>query len=162
MAGTSLSISARPRSLRERRRDNFSPGHPSEKLERETGFEPATSTLARSHSTTELFPPAGAPARPCGRTSRSSRTSIVPHGSKGNQGNGLRIKGIHVDDHRRFRGRRRNRMTPTTTPARSTKPPRVPPTIGPILDIFRGDGAGEGPGELEGTASEVLVDEVKL
>ena len=28
-----------------------------EKMERETGFEPATSTLARSHSTTELFPP---------------------------------------------------------------------------------------------------------
>ena len=28
----------------------------SEELERETGFEPATSTLARSHSTTELFP----------------------------------------------------------------------------------------------------------
>jgi hypothetical protein len=27
-----------------------------EELERETGFEPATSTLARSHSTTELFP----------------------------------------------------------------------------------------------------------
>src|SRR5947199_3860828 len=27
------------------------------KVERETGFEPATSTLARSHSTTELFPP---------------------------------------------------------------------------------------------------------
>ena len=26
-------------------------------MERETGFEPATSTLARSHSTTELFPP---------------------------------------------------------------------------------------------------------
>src|SRR6185503_19474886 len=26
------------------------------RLERETGFEPATSTLARSHSTTELFP----------------------------------------------------------------------------------------------------------
>ena len=25
-------------------------------LERETGFEPATSTLARLHSTTELFP----------------------------------------------------------------------------------------------------------
>src|SRR5262245_19120152 len=30
-------------------------------MERETGFEPATSTLARSHSTTELFPL----ARPC-------------------------------------------------------------------------------------------------
>ena len=30
----------------------------SEEMERETGFEPATSTLARSHSTTELFPPA--------------------------------------------------------------------------------------------------------
>jgi hypothetical protein len=26
-------------------------------LERETGFEPATSTLARLHSTAELFPP---------------------------------------------------------------------------------------------------------
>ena len=26
------------------------------KLERETGFEPATSTLARSHSTAELLP----------------------------------------------------------------------------------------------------------
>ena len=25
-------------------------------VERETGFEPATSTLARLHSTTELFP----------------------------------------------------------------------------------------------------------
>jgi hypothetical protein len=32
-------------------------GPPRVKLERETGFEPATSTLARSHSTTELFPP---------------------------------------------------------------------------------------------------------
>ena len=28
----------------------------SKKMERETGFEPATSTLARSHSTAELFP----------------------------------------------------------------------------------------------------------
>src|SRR6266849_8060673 len=27
------------------------------RVERETGFEPANSTLARSHSTTELFPP---------------------------------------------------------------------------------------------------------
>ena len=26
------------------------------RMERETGFEPATSTLARLHSTTELFP----------------------------------------------------------------------------------------------------------
>src|SRR4051794_15320486 len=34
------------------------PAEPGEKnLERETGFEPATSTLAKSHSTTELFPP---------------------------------------------------------------------------------------------------------
>jgi hypothetical protein len=31
------------------------------RMERETGFEPATSTLARSHSTTELFPPATKP-----------------------------------------------------------------------------------------------------
>ena len=28
----------------------------SKKMERETGFEPATSTLARLHSTTELLP----------------------------------------------------------------------------------------------------------
>src|SRR5687767_2885616 len=41
------------------RRDNFRPPWIlRRKLERETGFEPATSTLARSHSTTELFPPA--------------------------------------------------------------------------------------------------------
>src|SRR5262245_57747339 len=33
------------------------------RLERETGFEPATSTLARSHSTTELFPLATKPKR---------------------------------------------------------------------------------------------------
>src|SRR5262245_53242052 len=32
-------------------------GRRERKMERETGFEPATSTLARSHSTTELFPP---------------------------------------------------------------------------------------------------------
>jgi hypothetical protein len=31
-------------------------------MERETGFEPATSTLARSHSTTELFPLARKPS----------------------------------------------------------------------------------------------------
>ncbi len=31
-------------------------GWASESMERETGFEPATSTLARSHSTTELLP----------------------------------------------------------------------------------------------------------
>src|SRR2546429_9244974 len=33
-------------------------------LERETGFEPATSTLARSHSTTELFPLSRLPGAP--------------------------------------------------------------------------------------------------
>ena len=32
-------------------------------MERETGFEPATSTLARLHSTTELFPPITAGSR---------------------------------------------------------------------------------------------------
>ena len=41
------------------------------KLERETGFEPATSTLARSHSTTELFPPA-----PC-ETIRDTLESVA-------------------------------------------------------------------------------------
>src|SRR6187402_3365436 len=38
------------------------------KVERETGFEPATSTLARSHSTTELFPLA----------TNGDRTTAVP------------------------------------------------------------------------------------
>src|SRR5262245_27884480 len=33
-----------------------SPSPCERRMERETGFEPATSTLARSHSTTELFP----------------------------------------------------------------------------------------------------------
>jgi hypothetical protein len=32
-------------------------GYAALKVERETGFEPATSTLARLHSTAELFPP---------------------------------------------------------------------------------------------------------
>jgi hypothetical protein len=31
-------------------------GYAARELERETGFEPATSTLARLHSTAELFP----------------------------------------------------------------------------------------------------------
>src|SRR5688572_11171750 len=44
------------------------------RLERETGFEPATSTLARSHSTTELFPPATKPKR----TTRVSAESRQP------------------------------------------------------------------------------------
>src|SRR5258708_4847350 len=41
------------------RRPNAKPSpeaRAAKKLERETGFEPATSTLARSHSTTELLP----------------------------------------------------------------------------------------------------------
>ena len=45
-------------------------------LERETGFEPATSTLARSHSTTELFPPLPSLKRTTAIPNRSS-TSIT-------------------------------------------------------------------------------------
>src|SRR6476620_11944226 len=58
------------------------------KMERETGFEPATSTLARSHSTTELFPLAGTlmipsrrlvnqPALPDSRPWRPQRRRIL-------------------------------------------------------------------------------------
>ena len=36
--------------------DGAGNGWSRKRMERETGFEPATSTLARSHSTTELFP----------------------------------------------------------------------------------------------------------
>src|SRR5439155_23347213 len=53
------------------------------RLERETGFEPATSTLARSHSTTELFPPAtttdhirwAGESRPCSGQVLTSRNT---------------------------------------------------------------------------------------
>src|SRR5436190_3439993 len=56
-----------PREARERR------------LERETGFEPATSTLARSHSTTELFPP----ERPKYHTARADSTRPTSRRSVG-------------------------------------------------------------------------------
>src|SRR5262245_7319658 len=49
-------------------------------MERETGFEPATSTLARSHSTTELFPLAQNPhhsIRPAGQSTRTPTTGCV-------------------------------------------------------------------------------------
>ena len=45
------------------------------RMERETGFEPATSTLARSHSTTELFPLATKPKRNIRDFHRSRRLS---------------------------------------------------------------------------------------
>src|SRR5262245_45323617 len=50
------------------------------RLERETGFEPATSTLARSHSTTELFPLAQNPhhsIRPAGQSTGAPASSCV-------------------------------------------------------------------------------------
>jgi hypothetical protein len=47
------------------------------KMERETGFEPATSTLARSHSTTELFPLARTPKVPHGSAFRQPRRRDV-------------------------------------------------------------------------------------
>ena len=46
------------------------------RLERETGFEPATSTLARSHSTTELFPPS-ARSPSVHKERADSQTSLV-------------------------------------------------------------------------------------
>src|SRR5438034_317503 len=51
-------------------------------MERETGFEPATPTLARSCSTTELFPPASGtvPTEPCRLlVSPRERVSRWPH-----------------------------------------------------------------------------------
>src|SRR6266542_7081318 len=48
------------------------------KVERETGFEPATSTLARSHSTTELFPPASLTATPKCTTAPRRQASRHP------------------------------------------------------------------------------------
>src|SRR4026207_1197786 len=49
-------------------------------MERETGFEPATSTLARSHSTTELFPlePSTVP-HGCAAFKQRTRAQSFPH-----------------------------------------------------------------------------------
>src|SRR5262245_36352963 len=65
-AGFTTAFSGPPSPLRGYGATTFALGLPTEahapvgkrerRLERETGFEPATSTLARSHSTTELFP----------------------------------------------------------------------------------------------------------
>jgi hypothetical protein len=53
-----LQTSALPLGYRARSHSNKKPSRAAglRKLERETGFEPATSTLARSHSTAELLP----------------------------------------------------------------------------------------------------------
>ena len=57
-------------------------------MERETGFEPATSTLARSHSTTELFPlipestKISVPRRPSPIKHRRARTQGSAHGER--------------------------------------------------------------------------------
>ena len=48
-------------------------------LERETGFEPATSTLARSHSTTELFPPEPSKYHTAGAGFKPSARSAFRH-----------------------------------------------------------------------------------
>src|SRR3954454_2809711 len=48
-----------------------------QKMERETGFEPATSTLARSHSTTELFPLVRNAHHTIGPTRQSTRGSSI-------------------------------------------------------------------------------------
>ena len=50
-------------------------------MERETGFEPATSTLARSHSTAELFPLT--PVVKYGTTRAGAASSHGPHASDG-------------------------------------------------------------------------------
>ena len=51
-----------------------------EKMERETGFEPATSTLARSHSTAELLPLVEAdytkPPKPPATSSRFAHATL--------------------------------------------------------------------------------------
>src|SRR5947207_12250907 len=55
------------------------------RLERETGFEPATSTLARSHSTTELFPPEPSKYHTAGvafKTDGRARTSYRATGAR--------------------------------------------------------------------------------
>jgi hypothetical protein len=53
------------------------------RLERETGFEPATSTLARSHSTTELFPPVTTTQRTTRLPDQSRRPGFADHALHG-------------------------------------------------------------------------------
>ena len=61
-------------------------GRDSRELERETGFEPATSTLARSHSTTELFPPSPAHDRSKKTAQPLSVKGLWYHSSNSRQG----------------------------------------------------------------------------
>jgi hypothetical protein len=56
------------------------------KMERETGFEPATSTLARSHSTTELFPLTRGRRPSRERPDHCPEVAIVPQRPLANQG----------------------------------------------------------------------------
>ena len=57
MMNTSSARCSKLRSPASRRQKCETPGQgPGASTERETGFEPATSTLARLHSTTELLP----------------------------------------------------------------------------------------------------------
>src|SRR5688572_19887551 len=67
-----------------------------EKLERETGFEPATSTLARSHSTTELFPPVRRIPAALLPGFTVSEAVMVPHGRNTGQ-DGTRALGSDED-----------------------------------------------------------------
>src|SRR6266850_2095830 len=64
-------------SIRRVKRSGPAPrGEPARILERETGVEPATSTLARLHSTTELFPRTpGSPGRDADLSGRFRRLS---------------------------------------------------------------------------------------
>ena len=52
-------------------------------LERETGVEPATSTLARSHSTTELLPLVLSFYSTCVFTANHCTRTALPLGSSG-------------------------------------------------------------------------------
>ena len=52
-------------------------------LERETGFEPATSTLARSHSTTELLPLVLSFYSTCTFHDNHCTRTLLPLGSSG-------------------------------------------------------------------------------
>ena len=123
---TTLTRTLRQTEGRQRRR-------PCKMLERETGFEPATSTLARSHSTTELFPLTGrsrphsiAPAQTTVR-----KRQCVPQRRRGNQRSSPRCTTSRTPI--RYTGRasgtgRRSRPPPprrTGTAGRSAVPRQV-------------------------------------
>ena len=102
-------------------------------MERETGFEPATSTLARSHSTTELFPPSATFKIPTADAVRQAGRRLDPTGrvpysqAEGRRSQVAKAEVCKTSIHRFDSGRRL--QPPRPAPSRCDRPrQRTPPS----------------------------------